>query len=105
MLGDDYGQLLQMYLQEAPDKVSAITQAIQQGNLETTRSLAHNLKGSSLAIGVQALATVLGQLESHAAKGEGAAVQALEGELATRFAETQALLKHFIEDALTAEVR
>ncbi|MFN4265281.1 MAG: response regulator [Aquabacterium sp.] len=105
MLGDDYGQLLQMYLQEAPGKVKDITQAIQSGNLETTRSVAHNLKGSSLAIGVQELATLLGHIEAHASKGDVEPLAALGSQLAPLFEHTDSRLRLFLADELTAEVR
>jgi len=105
MLGDDYGQLLQMYLQEAPGKVKDITQAIQSGNLETTRSVAHNLKGSSLAIGVQDLATLLGQIEAHASQGEVDSLAALGCQLTPLFEHTDSRLRLFLADELTAEVR
>ncbi|MDE2593171.1 MAG: response regulator [Burkholderiales bacterium] len=64
ILGEDYAPLAQMYLSEAVDKVRQLAQAMNHGDHDTARRVAHHLKGSSLSIGATDLAALLGRIET-----------------------------------------
>lgn len=105
VLGDSYAELAQLYLTEAPIKVKQLTEALAQGNMETTHSVAHHLKGSSLSLGATGLADLLAILET-ASKEENAATLSEHGpKLVSVFAQTEQAMNHFLQDEISTTVR
>jgi len=54
-LADDplYAEMIQLYVEEMPDRIADLEQAVQQGDRETMRRLAHQLKGSAGTYGFE----------------------------------------------------
>ena len=105
ILGESYAELARLYLTEAPSKVKQLTDALAQGNMEATHSVAHNLKGSSLSLGASDLAELLAVLET-AGKAQDQATLASQGpKLVSVFAQTEQAMNHFLQDEISTAVR
>lgn len=63
LIGDDLKEILQAYLQSAPENLTKLEQAIHHNDAEQVRMQAHSLKGSSANIGAHNLSTQCAQLE------------------------------------------
>lgn len=57
------GQIVETYLVEAPQTITALRTALTQGDATAAARLAHRLKGSSLSIGARQLALRCAELE------------------------------------------
>jgi HPt (histidine-containing phosphotransfer) domain-containing protein len=105
ILGESYAELAQLYLTEAPVKVKQLTDALAQGNIETTHSLAHHLKGSALSLGATDLAELLAVLESAGKAGDLTTLDLHGSKLASVFAQTEQAMNHFLQDEISTTVR
>ncbi len=105
ILGDSYAELAQLYLTEAPIKVKQLTEALAQGKLDTTHSIAHHLKGSSLSLGATALAELLAVLEAASQAGDLATLSAHGHRLVSTYAQTERAMTHFLQDEISTTVR
>lgn len=63
LIGDDLKEILDAYLQTAPDNINKLEQALTQADAEQVRMQAHSLKGSSANIGANDLSSLAAQLE------------------------------------------
>ena len=59
----DMQPLVQMFVEEAPDKMEVLGTAMTQANLEAAKQFAHQLKGSAAGYGFPALTEAAGHLE------------------------------------------
>ncbi|MFP5271542.1 response regulator [Coleofasciculus sp.] len=64
MAGDELSEVINCYLQEAPELLDSIHDALKQGDADLLYHTAHSLKSSSQALGVQNLAQLCQQLEA-----------------------------------------
>ncbi|WP_234032709.1 ATP-binding protein [Paenibacillus faecalis] len=61
--------LLEMYKEETPFKIAKLKQFIQAGDLDEIALLAHNLKSSSLSLGIDRFSRLLSRIETAAKDG------------------------------------
>ena len=56
-LGDDpdLGELVEMYVEEMPDRIAALVQAFDSGDMEMLRHIAHQMKGAAGSYGFDQL--------------------------------------------------
>jgi HPt (histidine-containing phosphotransfer) domain-containing protein len=86
-LGDEaaLGELIDTFLDEAPNLLSRMQGAIAEKNAEDLRRAAHTLKSNAATFGANALAEVCRKLEGMAEEGDLAGAEVLvariEGEL------------------------
>jgi CheY-like chemotaxis protein len=64
MAGDELSEVINCYLQEAPELLDSIQDAVKQNDADLLYHKAHSLKSSSQALGVQNLAQLCQQLEA-----------------------------------------
>jgi len=57
VLGDEFGLLMETFLEDVPVKLKQLNEAVQQNDVEALERLAHTLKGSSGNIGAHALSS------------------------------------------------
>ncbi|MBN2864407.1 MAG: Hpt domain-containing protein [Thiotrichales bacterium] len=97
VIGDDLKEILQSFIDIAPDAMGNIKKAIALDNATDLRLHAHTLKGSSANIGATRLPQLALALEN---AGKAGQTKGLESELAAVEAENQVVLKflkHYIE--------
>jgi HPt (histidine-containing phosphotransfer) domain-containing protein len=86
-------ELVESYLQGSPEVLSQLNTSVQTGDREAVARMAHTLKGSSRAIGAEAVGDVCEIIE-HRAREEG--VQEVTGavlELERRYAQLSGYLR------------
>lgn len=77
--------MLQLFAQEAPKGMGALSSAMASGDLEAVNRAAHSLKSSAGNVRAKALADVLQQLENAARGKDAATVQQLFGSVKTSY--------------------
>ncbi|MGQ0520837.1 MAG: response regulator [Actinomycetota bacterium] len=83
--GEALGDLVSLFIRDAPARVDALEDAVERGDVEAIRSLAHTVKGSAATLGALTLARIAGELEHAARRGtrpDAAALAALRTALA-----------------------
>lgn len=60
---EDLGELVEMYVDEMPDRVQALAECFQAKDLDALARLAHQLKGASGSYGFMQISNVAAQLE------------------------------------------
>ena len=68
---DEFGTLLQAYLEDSERQLHEVSDAWEAGDLDRLRRSAHSLKGSSSNVGAAALAALCGHLEEAAVNARG----------------------------------
>lgn len=63
-------ELIDMYLDDAPKVIQSICESVDEGNGERITFFSHKLKGSSLSLGINAVADVVMELEAIGKKNE-----------------------------------
>jgi PAS domain S-box-containing protein len=63
-------EVIQVFLKDAPTKISGLEQAVALGETDTAKRLAHTLKGASANVGANALNRIARAAEEAAASGE-----------------------------------
>jgi HPt (histidine-containing phosphotransfer) domain-containing protein len=58
LLGDAYVDLLHAYLSDAPERMEAMVQALDEGDMDKLENAAHTFKGSSSNMGAMELAAL-----------------------------------------------
>jgi histidine phosphotransfer protein HptB len=58
-------RIIEVFVQTARDRVTALLGALEAGDWEQVSTLAHSLKGSSSSVGAERLARIAGVLEAH----------------------------------------
>ena len=70
---DTLGDLIPLFIEDAMPQFSALRQAVERGDYEETKRLAHTLRGSSGNVGLSELSGILTQIEQGAlAQNDGA---------------------------------
>ncbi len=66
----DLGELVEMFVEEMPERVAQLSDAFQAGHLDELARCAHQLKGASGSYGFDQMTSVAGQLESAVKEGD-----------------------------------
>jgi HPt (histidine-containing phosphotransfer) domain-containing protein len=66
IMGDEYGFLIQTFIDDAKSKLASLQKSIVEEDWEQTFRTAHSLKGSCRNVGALQLATCLEKLEQNA---------------------------------------
>ncbi|MCL4215910.1 MAG: Hpt domain-containing protein, partial [Candidatus Hydrogenedentes bacterium] len=90
--------VLELYMTDAEQRIAALKQEIDAGDLERGRITAHSLKGASGNVGCAAMQRKAFEIEEHAAAGRRGEAGALLPELDRLFLQTRALLFAFLAD-------
>src|SRR5205807_8693706 len=79
---DPVKRLVELFLRDAPERLTRIRAALDQKDAQTLQDTAHALKGSTSAVGAHRMEQLCAELEDRAAaealEGSGVIVQALE---------------------------
>jgi HPt (histidine-containing phosphotransfer) domain-containing protein len=84
-----FNQVLQMFITQADEQVTAIARAVAANNIQEVGSLAHKLKGSALNIGADTMAETCRMLELQARGLDGNDMKALSDRLEREYALTR----------------
>ena len=83
VMGDDFGGLVQVFLEDAPRLIGSLRSAALRGDIDTFGATAHSLKSSSANLGALPLAELARDAEQATREGReidlGASAQAIEG--------------------------
>jgi HPt (histidine-containing phosphotransfer) domain-containing protein len=85
--------LIRMFLEDGPEKVRAVQEGMQQGDLEKVERAAHSLKGSSGNLGARLLQETCEQLQLASRQHQVELTRRLTPELATNFAQAAEALR------------
>ena len=66
----DLGELVEMFVEEMPDRIAALQQAFDCGDVKGLRCLAHQLKGSAGSYGFDQLTPLAAAVEFSASENE-----------------------------------
>ncbi len=69
IMGDDIGMLLETFIEDSKSKVTDLSKALEHGDANIIRRVAHSLKGSCKNVGAIAMALLCEEME-HKAKEE-----------------------------------
>jgi two-component system sensor histidine kinase/response regulator len=86
-------QMLRLYLDNAPGRMSQIHSGLADGNIKDTEKGAHSLKSSSANVGAEHVRRIAADIERAAAGGDVTAVQALLPSLENAFSQAIAALE------------
>lgn len=64
-------ELIGLFIVELPDRVETIRQAVQQGENDALKRIAHQLRGAAPSYGFSAIGEAAGRIESTLQKGVG----------------------------------
>jgi len=76
IMGEDFALLVNTYMTDARERLSALEQALTVSDFRKLQTIAHSFKGSSSNLGARHLSLLCGELESHAAAGDLATLPA-----------------------------
>jgi len=66
----DYGELVVLYVDEMPDRIAALEQAFDSGNMEDLRRAAHQMKDAAGSYGFDQLTPLAAAVECTVRNGE-----------------------------------
>jgi len=89
-------ELVQIYLEDSPQRIAELEEALEQGDAGKLTRAAHSLKGSSSNFGATQLRTVSERIEKLGRDGALAQIPALLPELKVEFARVKAALEALI---------
>jgi len=96
------GEILDLFMEDAPRQIAALGEAITQGNWEEAHRLAHTLKGSASNVGAEPLRQAAWSLEQHTGGEPGGEVEgaseAAPAELLSRCAAEMSRVVGFLEE-------
>ena len=85
LLGEDFQDLVETFLRDAPQRLTELQRAVEVGTPEVLERPAHTLKGAAANLGAEGLAGLCARLVQACRNGEvkdpQAQVDAIEGEL------------------------
>jgi PAS domain S-box-containing protein len=87
------GELIDCYLEEAPQQLEAMTTAAAQGNLVVVGQMAHSLKSSSATLGAIALSKLCQALENRGRTGQITEVTAILAQVLVEYPRVQEALQ------------
>jgi two-component system, sensor histidine kinase and response regulator len=82
---DLLGELIILFAQEAPPRIAALRDALQQGDAKRVMQVAHSLKGSSANLGATRMAALCNELEQQGRAGNLDGGLQLHAELANEY--------------------
>ncbi|MFY9343012.1 MAG: Hpt domain-containing protein [Planctomycetota bacterium] len=85
--------LIQMFLDDGPSKVAAVTEGVASGDLEKAERAAHSLKGSSGNLGARLLQHACEAMQIAARQHELENSRRIAPDLSQRFAEAEVALR------------
>ena len=88
--------LIQMFLEDGPAKVAAVTEGLLTGDFEKAERAAHSLKGSSGNLGARLLQDVCENLQLSTRNHRLEESRRLAPELKNRFAEAEVALRRLL---------
>jgi len=87
-------QMIDLFLEEAPERLAAARSAASAGNLIAVSDAAHSLKSSALNFGATALGGIAGKIELQTRANQGQNVPELLSEMEDAYAATIVWLKN-----------
>jgi HPt (histidine-containing phosphotransfer) domain-containing protein len=85
LMDDDFPVLIETYIQDCDERVTALTRAVADANSSEVRELAHAFKGSSSNLGAQKLADFCFELETMGRENNLAAAQSTFDAIKTEY--------------------
>lgn len=85
--------LIQMFLDDGPEKVRAVQQGLQAGDFDKMERAAHSLKGSSGNLGAHLLQDTCEKIQIATRQKRLDETRSLAAELVTKFAEAESALR------------
>ncbi len=85
VMGDEFGALVRVYLEDAPRLIGTLRGAALRGDVDTFGATAHSLKSSSANLGALPLAELARRAEHDARSGHAIDLDALAGAIETEF--------------------
>jgi len=98
-LGDDdefLAELIQTFLEDAPEQLAAIRDAMAGGDAEVVRRAAHSMKSNSASFGAMALSGLCKQLEDLGKEGDLEAAVAVVPQVEAAYAQAEQALKAYL---------
>lgn len=96
VIGDDLKEILQTFLDSAPDTLSQIQQAVSSGSAVDLRLHAHTLKGSSANVGATQLSELSLVVENMAKEENVDDAEAKVAEISTELNQVMDYLQNYI---------
>ena len=87
-------ELLRDYLEDIPQRLESLEQAIADSDADTVRRTAHSIKGASTSLGTETLGELAKLLENNAASGNLVEAQELHQQIVTSFTRLETHLKN-----------
>ena len=81
--------LLELYLADLPPRAAALRTALNSGNYEAVRQVAHAIRGASLSVGAQGMAKLAQDIENACRRGDLARTASVLPELERLMAATR----------------
>ncbi|HIC69602.1 MAG TPA: Hpt domain-containing protein [Candidatus Latescibacteria bacterium] len=93
--GDDssVSEYLHDFVAAAPETIAALRQSLEEGSFDEVSRLAHNLKGSSLFLGIDALAGMADRLELASERHDPNEVASVLSQIQAKIAEIVSILQ------------
>jgi len=88
--------LIQMFLQDGPSKVRAITEGLEEGNLEKVERAAHSLKGTSGNLGARYLQDSCEKMQIASRQNEIDEVRKITPSIVSQYAEVEIALRDLL---------
>lgn len=93
LMGENFQQLLDVYLNDTRQRLDKLQLCIRQGDMECVKKLAHAIKGSSRNLGAEALASLCEQCEEAALHPDTAELMDLHSQASAVFEDVCAVIK------------
>jgi HPt (histidine-containing phosphotransfer) domain-containing protein len=92
-------KMIRIYLQDAPERLSAIREGMARGDAAAVASAAHAFKSASANLGAAALAELCRRLERHCRAGSSAGADGMVAMIEEEFAHVAANLSGRVREA------
>jgi PAS domain S-box-containing protein len=92
---DTLASLVNSYLEETPHYLASMRNALEQGDLERFKRIAHNLKGLSATFGAMKLSTICEQIETVSSNGTLDGIDDLIDQAEAEFSQVSGYLANF----------
>lgn len=96
LLDDALGSFIETYLDNSPQLLENINQALGEGDLQAIYNNTHQLKGGSGSIGAMQVFQVSRQMEEMSREGKAEGLSELFSELQTEYAQAEQALKEYL---------
>jgi HPt (histidine-containing phosphotransfer) domain-containing protein len=96
IMEDEFGTLLETYLQDAESKLSLMSEALKAGDANSLREFAHSFKGASCNVGALALSRLCEDVEQLARKNQISDIPLLMPGIVDEYQEVKQLLRQKI---------